>query len=69
MIIKYYSSEHEPELFLEPNSDYDHELLERLERECLTKGMGRHCDTGKLLHVRIALEPVICVFPESMTEL
>ena len=69
MNIYYIESLGEHELHLEPNSDYDHEMLERLEANCITKGCGRHCDTGKLLHVRIALEPVISVFPESMTEL
>ena len=69
MIVKYLTDNGEPELYLEPHNDRDRDLLEQIEKNCITKGCGRHCDTGELLHVRIALQPVIFVFPESMTDL
>lgn len=67
LVVRYIACE--PEIYIEPHSNRDREMLERLEANCITKGCGRHCDTGKLLHVRIALEPVISVFPDSRTEL
>lgn len=67
LVVRYIACE--PEIYIEPHSNRDREMLEQIEKNCITKGCGRHCDTGELLHVRIALEPVISVFPDSRTEL
>lgn len=45
-----------PEVFLMPQTEFDQEELEQLLQECHVLGFGRHCDTNKILHVRIALE-------------
>jgi len=45
-----------PELYLEPVTDYEQISFEWLLKNCEVRGFGRHCDTNKILHVRIALE-------------
>lgn len=48
----------DPEIYLEAEDDLDREKLDRILAECVTKGHGRHVDTGKLLHVRVSLQPM-----------
>lgn len=45
-----------PEISLHPENDRDRELLEQIERDYVTLGMGRHPDTMGIQHVRIALQ-------------
>ncbi len=56
MIINYDPSG--PELYLAAQNDQDRELLERIERECVTKGCGRAGDDLRIRHVRIELKPI-----------